>query len=101
MNTSSDKDNVFSLHGTLTLDNVASTWKESRSLLHDGVNAVDLADVSRVDSAGLALLLEWQAQARLRKASLEFMNAPKDLLRLADLSEASDLLGLKPRSTTG
>ena len=92
---------MFSLHGMLTLENVASTWRESRSLLHEGIRIVDLSDVSRVDSAGLALLLEWQAQATSRDRPLKFENAPDDLLRLANLSEASELLGLDGRKQAG
>ncbi|MBT8061207.1 MAG: STAS domain-containing protein, partial [Gammaproteobacteria bacterium] len=92
---------VLSLHGTLTLDNVASTWRESQSLLHEGIQTVDLSDVTRVDSAGLALLLEWQARAHKRHKALRIVNAPDDLIRLADLSEAKDLLGLNGRSVKG
>lgn len=101
VNSANDKENILSLHGTLTLDNVASTWRESRTLLHEGINAVDLSDVTRVDSAGLALLLEWQARAKAREQSLQFMNAPDDLVRLANLSEATGLLGLNGRAAKG
>ena len=49
------------------------------------------------DSAGLALLLEWQALAKNNGSSLAFAAAPSDLLRLAELSESKSLLGLTAR----
>jgi phospholipid transport system transporter-binding protein len=85
------------LSGPLTLDTVADHYRASETLFAgDAVSAVDLGKVSKVDSAGLALLLEWQAMARKRGNRLAFRHAPQDLLRLAALAEASELLGLPP-----
>ena len=89
---------VLHLSGPLTFDTVGVHFRQSTAWL-DGaetVTSVDLAQVERVDSAGLALLLEWQSQAKQRGTELEFHNAPRDLLRLASLSEATGLLGLMP-----
>ena len=94
---SESDENVLSLHGELTLDNVASTWRESRNLLNGQVDVVDLSDVSRVDSAGLALLLEWQAEAKSNNRELRFNAAPEDLVRLTSLCEATQMLGLNGR----
>jgi len=55
---------------------------------------VDLAAVETVDSAGLALLVEWQRQARLAGTSLELVDAPRQLCRLAELGGVATLLGL-------
>jgi phospholipid transport system transporter-binding protein len=83
--------------GDLTLDNVARLYQDSRKLLPGKVRTVDLGSVSRIDSAGLALLLEWQSAARQRGAELSFSGAPDDLLRLAALCDSTALLGLTAR----
>jgi phospholipid transport system transporter-binding protein len=83
--------------GDLTLDSVARLYQDSRSLLPGEISAVDLNGVSRIDSAGLALLLEWQAAARKGNTTLSFTGAPEDLLRLAALCESTSLLGLTAR----
>jgi phospholipid transport system transporter-binding protein len=85
--------------GDLTLDSVAQLFEQSRSLLPGQVRTIDLQNVSRVDSAGLALLLEWQSAATQRNGALAFTNAPEDLSRLAALCEATRLLGLSPRKS--
>ena len=54
--------------------------------------SIDLAGVAAVDSAGLALLIDWLAAARSRWSSLQL---PRDLpggaQALADLSEVGAL----------
>jgi phospholipid transport system transporter-binding protein len=82
----------LSLSGSLTFDSVASLFSQSIVSGHSG--DIDLEAVDAVDSAGLALLLEWQASAKARGDSLNFVNAPSDLKRLAAMSEATDLLNL-------
>jgi phospholipid transport system transporter-binding protein len=47
---------------------------------------IDLEKVSTADSAGLALLIEWIKQSKLRGTSLTFENIPQQLLTLAKLS---------------
>jgi len=58
---------------------------------------VDLAAVEQVDSAGLALLLEWQARQKASGRRLALVNAPGSLLRLAQLADAIELLNLSGR----
>ncbi len=92
------RDGVLRLDGDLNFATAAACFRNSAEWfgVAGRVTAVDLRDVGAVDSAGLALLLEWQSAARQRGAGLEFRNAPRDLLRLAALSEATELLGLMP-----
>jgi phospholipid transport system transporter-binding protein len=47
---------------------------------------IDLREVSDVDSAGLAVLIEWLAQARARGTRLVYTNLPPALRSLAKLS---------------
>jgi phospholipid transport system transporter-binding protein len=53
---------------------------------------IDLQGVTAGDSAGLALLLEWQSVARAAKRSLRYQNMPAQLRQLANLSEVEELL---------
>lgn len=53
--------------GPLERDAIATLWAAALPLL-PGANAVDLAAVSRVDSAGMAMLAELQARADGRLA---------------------------------
>jgi phospholipid transport system transporter-binding protein len=53
---------------------------------------IDLANVGRVDSAGLALLLEWSASARESGRVLVYRNLPLAISALAGISDVSELL---------
>lgn len=53
---------------------------------------VDLSAISRVDSAGLALLIDWLAWARAASRVLRFVSPPGSLLALARLSDVEALL---------
>jgi phospholipid transport system transporter-binding protein len=54
---------------------------------------IDLAGVTRSDSAGLALLVEWLRLAKTRNTRLQFHNLPS---QLRDIARVSDLLPLLP-----
>ncbi len=53
---------------------------------------IDLAKVRRVDSAGLALLLEWSLAARQSGRALRYLNTPSAIAALAGISDVSELL---------
>lgn len=46
---------------------------------------VDLGDVTRMDSAGLALLVDWQGQARGHRTALRFLNVPAAIAAIAEV----------------
>lgn len=100
MNISANGKDRLDVSGALTFETTPALFNQARGLLNGEVRTVNLAAVTRVDSSGLALLLEWQASSRQRGASLVFEDAPPDLLRLAELSESRALLGLSPRNPT-
>ena len=53
---------------------------------------IDLAGVGRVDSAGLALLLEWVSWARNQSRTVRFRNIPQQILSMAEISEVEAML---------
>lgn len=92
-------DGGASLAGPLTFETVARLFRamEKSAAGEPPPEQIDLAGVTTIDSAGLALLLEWQSRARAAGRELTVRNAPDGLLRLARLCEAMDLLNISGR----
>jgi phospholipid transport system transporter-binding protein len=86
---------AFSLEGDLSMASVAAAHRRAVAARKSGQlpEAIDLAGVERCDSAGLALLLEIQSWARRDGQTLSFINPPKSLEVLAELSQSGRLLG--------
>ena len=53
---------------------------------------VDCAAVSRADSAGLAVLLDWMAWGRRKSRPVSLENLPASLVAIARISEVDGLL---------
>jgi len=88
-------DGGFLLRGTLTFDTVPLLWRDSARLLAGGKlggATVNLAGVERADSAGLALLVAWLAQAAVAGQRLAYEAIPERLLAIARISEVESLL---------
>jgi len=87
------------LGGALTFASAPALYESLRQAFRAKGSAtrVDLAAIDRADSAGLALLLEWQAVQPHDAARIEFRNAPDMLLSLARLCEADEVLDLGGR----
>jgi phospholipid transport system transporter-binding protein len=65
-------------------------------LVLQGSNAnrivIDCGGVTRADSAGLAVLLDWLAWGRRRSRTVTLENLPASLLAIARISEVDSLL---------
>jgi anti-anti-sigma factor len=92
-------DGCASLMGAMTFDSTPELFQVMEAHLQQNgdVLSLDLSGVKVVDSAGLALLLEWQSVKRASGGELVIGNAPSSLLRLAHLCEAVELLNLSGR----
>ena len=53
---------------------------------------VDCAGVTRADSAGLAVLLDWLAWGRRKSRAVSLTNLPESLVAIARISEVDSLL---------
>lgn len=97
-----DSEGRAHISGPLTLDTVATVFADARKAMggEHQLTDVDLSEVPRVDSSGLALLLEWQSAASRNGRSITFRNAPADLLTLSRLCESDDLLTIEKRNGT-
>jgi len=83
----------LALAGELDFDNVAMLVDQGLAKLNSANSLVlDLSGVTRANSAGLALLLEWVDQGRRRGVDLQFANLPESLLAIARISNVTDLL---------
>ena len=97
-----DEGGTVRLTGELTFDSVPLLFREMEKRLPANVpvREIDLAGVTTADSAGLALLLEWQSRQRQRGGELTMRDAPSSLLRLAGLCDSVGLLRLSGRLAT-
>lgn len=78
--------------GPVTLANVAQLLEEARAPLADGVRAVDLGEVTEVDSSLLAVLIAWLREAKAGGRTLTYARLPEDLRTLAQLYGVAELL---------
>ncbi len=86
----------LSLNGELSFKTVPALVANNKNFLSNGSSIdIDLSGVSRADSAGVALLIEWQRQAQKQNKSVCFSNIPSQMLAIARLSGVNELLSLK------
>ncbi|HKU45887.1 MAG TPA: STAS domain-containing protein [Burkholderiales bacterium] len=78
--------------GPVTLANVTALLEDGRRHLAEGVQTVDLGEVSEMDSALLALLLAWLRDANARSQPIAFANLPASLRTIARLYGVDGLL---------
>jgi phospholipid transport system transporter-binding protein len=85
---------VFSVEAPLTFASVAALRKLGLRAIDAASSGltIELNKVPAVDSAGLALLIDWLASARVKSRTLKYANPPETLLSLARLSEVDKLI---------
>jgi phospholipid transport system transporter-binding protein len=76
----------------MTTDTAKSVLDAGLRAIAAGQQVIDLAQVSRVDSSAVAVLLGWQRAALDRAAVLNIINPPVSLISLATLYGVTDLL---------
>lgn len=88
----------FRVSGELDFESVPGLWEASRSALDAVPEAsIEFAGVTRVDSAGLALVVEWLRWSAAGGRRLSFANVPEKLVALARISELESLLSAPSR----
>lgn len=90
-----DGEGRFRVRGDLDFDSVPALFATSTAVLdarQPGDVLIDLAGVGQVDSAGLALVVEWLRWARDGKHRLRLAHVPEKLAALARISELGPLV---------
>jgi phospholipid transport system transporter-binding protein len=82
------------LEGAVTVGTVPSLLDAGSAQLRDGVEVIDFAAVTEVDSAALALALAWLRGARAAGRTIRFANLPPAMEKLARLYAVDELLPL-------
>jgi phospholipid transport system transporter-binding protein len=85
-------DGRWVLAGPLTINNVAGVLAASVGVPLPTTGRVDLKGVDPVDSAGVAVLLEWKRRAVAEGVALAFENVPPTMASLAELYGVDGLL---------
>lgn len=88
----------LAVSGPLTFATASEAREEGLEVISSadgGALEVDCAAVDQSDSAGLAVLLDWLAEAQRRKVSLRFANLPARLLAIARISEIEETLAAR------
>ncbi|HVC28209.1 MAG TPA: STAS domain-containing protein [Gammaproteobacteria bacterium] len=83
----------FRIEGRLDFDTVVQALDTSQHLFAE-LHAIqlDLSGVSAIDSAGLALLIEWIGRAKRSNCHLSFRNVPAQAMAIARISDVEKLL---------
>jgi len=83
--------------GPLTLDSVTDLYHRSSNWF-SGVRelSIDLAGVTRIDSAGLALMVEWLRLGRQADCTVQFQRIPDSVLTLVRINGLQDVIRNHP-----
>ncbi|MDY7573365.1 STAS domain-containing protein [Actimicrobium sp. CCI2.3] len=83
---------MFAPAQSMTFDTAKGVLDTGLRAIATGQQVIDLAQVGRVDSSAVAVLLGWQRAAHERSALLHFTNPPASLTSLATLYGVAELL---------
>lgn len=88
----------YILKGQLNFASVPVLWNENKSQLFDDDSStleINLSQLERSDSSGLAILVEWYREAEQRNKKITFLNLPAQMYQIARISGLNDILPLK------
>jgi phospholipid transport system transporter-binding protein len=77
------------------MDSVPHVINQAKHLFkgkQGAITVVDLAEVRRIDSAGLALLVEWLRQAQRKGISIHFENIPSQMRAIVTVCGLEEIL---------
>jgi phospholipid transport system transporter-binding protein len=78
--------------GPVTLANVMQIVEQGRRHIEEGVQTVDLSEVTEIDSSLLAAMLAWLRDSKVHDHDLAFTNLPAALQTIARLYGVDGLL---------
>jgi phospholipid transport system transporter-binding protein len=85
----------FALEGDLSFATVSNLWREGLEAFSQSQQlTLDLSGITRSDSAGLTLLVEWLRYAQGERKQLTYLNMPHQMLAIARVSGLDGILPL-------
>ncbi|MEN8177104.1 MAG: STAS domain-containing protein [Pseudomonadota bacterium] len=88
-----EEESRFRVSGDMTFATTRKLLADSRALFQKNKNLnLNLADVNHADSAGLALVLEWIAEAEQMGGEISIEGMPESLLAIAKLCQMEETL---------
>ncbi len=87
----------FDVAGELDVGTVPGLIQQTLALFRkeSGVMTIDLQKVTRADSSGIAILIEWMRAARDSNREIVFRNVPVQLLAIAKVSGLDQILPIQ------
>ena len=85
-------DEGSAVSGSMTTDNAATLLAQGVAAVEQGKTRFDLAEVTEIDSSGLAVLFGWQRAAQAQGNAITVINPPQALRSLADVYGVAELL---------
>jgi len=80
--------------GDLLMDNANVLLLKSESLSMSDEFVVDFAEVKKIDTAALSLMMEWQRRAFASTSKVSYANLPTNLSRLVSLYGVAEFVPL-------
>lgn len=84
----------LAVSGNMTMETAATLLAAGAAEVATAEPLFDLADVSAIDSSGLAVLFGWQRAAQVQGKTLRIENPPQNLISLAEVYGVTELLSL-------
>ena len=87
----------YAVGGELDMASVPQLWRDSSKFFNTTESALvfDLKAVTRSDSAGLALLIEWVSMASKKNITIRFRNLPAQMWEIAKVSDLTEVIPLE------
>ncbi|CAE1150578.1 lipid asymmetry maintenance protein MlaB [Serratia sp. Tan611] len=92
-----DQQQTLVLHGDLDRETLLPLWRQRAKLLK-GKTAIDVAQLRRVDSSGLALLVHLRAEQLRNGVELKISGATDRLRTLIALYNLQEIMPVETRS---
>jgi len=80
--------------GNVTMTTVSALFNEGLKPEAGSNMVIDLAQLEKVDSSAVSMMLVWLREAQRNKVTLHFSNVPGNLMSLAKLYGVAELLPL-------
>lgn len=92
------EEGIFTLSGQLIFNTVSTLLNKSLLLMGDIAQeqpiVVDCSSLSHMDSAGIALLLDWKREASLLGKGIEFRQLPQQAKAIIHAARLSSILAI-------